>query len=329
MDKMNISIAMATYNGGHYLQQQLDSFCAQKLLPDELVVCDDGSGDDTLAILERFSASCPFVVRIICNEKNLGYARNFEKAISLCSGNIIFLSDQDDVWLEHKIEQVVAQFRADASRWVVVSDAMLTDADLKPTGLTVAGQLVAAGLPPEQLLLGCCIAFRQALRPLLLPIPCHLHGHDGWINTLAKALDVRHFDPSVLQLYRRHGTNTSEWLTTRLTPASRWLLLREKMRWSSLRNDPGAASSSRLEHLDTLKGRLKAHEHYLRHCLADGLALEQVMARIDQERAANASRQSLQQLSFWGRLIAGVRFYLAGGYRQFEGWKSLARDIVR
>ncbi|HIE59179.1 MAG TPA: glycosyltransferase, partial [Hydrogenothermaceae bacterium] len=94
---MRISIALATYNGDTYLQDQLNSYIAQERLPDEMVVCDDVSKDETVAILEAFQKVAPFEVQIIKNETNLGYTKNFEKALSLCSGDIVFFSDQDDV----------------------------------------------------------------------------------------------------------------------------------------------------------------------------------------------------------------------------------------
>src|ERR1017187_10286490 len=97
-----VSIAMATYNGEKFLSKQLESFSCQTLMPDELVVCDDGSRDGTLAILEAYAAEAQFPVRIIKNDTNLGYSANFAKATSLCKGEIILFSDQDDIWFDDK-----------------------------------------------------------------------------------------------------------------------------------------------------------------------------------------------------------------------------------
>lgn len=91
-----ISTAMCTYNGEKYLREQLESIARQTLLPNELVVCDDCSSDETVEIIQDFSRNAPFSVRLMINENNLGFAKNFEKAITLCSGEIIVLSDQDD-----------------------------------------------------------------------------------------------------------------------------------------------------------------------------------------------------------------------------------------
>ncbi|MBC7931137.1 MAG: glycosyltransferase, partial [Rubrivivax sp.] len=97
--RTRLSIAMCTYDGGRYLAEQLASIAAQTRAPDELVVCDDRSRDETTSIVRRFAETAPFPVRLYVNEQNLGSTRNFEKAIGLCEGELIALSDQDDVWL--------------------------------------------------------------------------------------------------------------------------------------------------------------------------------------------------------------------------------------
>ncbi len=101
-----VSIAMCTYNGQRFLAQQLQSFLDQTVQPDELVVCDDVSSDDSVAVVEAFAARAPFAVRVFRNPQNLGYIRNFEQAIAQCTGDLVFLCDQDDVWDPHKIEKL-------------------------------------------------------------------------------------------------------------------------------------------------------------------------------------------------------------------------------
>src|ERR1019366_197610 len=96
--KNRISVALCTYNGERFLSQQLASIGKQTRLPDELVVCDDSSTDRTVAIVREFAASVSFPVRVFENQRNLGSAANFERAIRLCDGDLIALSDQDDIW---------------------------------------------------------------------------------------------------------------------------------------------------------------------------------------------------------------------------------------
>jgi glycosyltransferase involved in cell wall biosynthesis len=104
--RSNISVAMATYNGALYLQDQLDSLLAQELAPLELIITDDGSQDDTVSLIENFSTYAPFPVRLEKNTERLGYGRNFLKAASMCKGTYVAFCDQDDVWLPNKLSQV-------------------------------------------------------------------------------------------------------------------------------------------------------------------------------------------------------------------------------
>src|SRR5580700_9119831 len=101
-----ISLAMATFNGARYLGDQLTSLASQTVKPLELVACDDGSTDETIALLQSFSASAPFTVRIIQNVNRLGYKQNFMKAASLCKGSLIAFCDQDDIWNDNKLHVV-------------------------------------------------------------------------------------------------------------------------------------------------------------------------------------------------------------------------------
>ena len=98
-----ISVALCTYNGERYIREQLESILNQTMPVDEIVVCDDGSTDNTLQIIESLRDSYQSDIRIYRNEKNLGPALNFRKAIGLCKGDIVFLSDQDDIWYLEKV----------------------------------------------------------------------------------------------------------------------------------------------------------------------------------------------------------------------------------
>lgn len=122
---MKVSIALCTYNGGKFLKEQLGSFLQQTQLPDELIICDDGSTDSTLSVLEEFTSKAPFKVSIYRNTPGLGAVRNFEKAIGLCSGDVIFLSDQDDIWVNEKIEAYIRFFNEHPGSLLVFSNGDL------------------------------------------------------------------------------------------------------------------------------------------------------------------------------------------------------------
>ncbi len=124
---MRLSVAMCTYNGARYLEEQLDSIRSQTRLPDELIVCDDRSSDQTIAIVSSFASAAPFPVNLVVNDQNLGPSQNFEKALSLCKGDLIALCDQDDYWFPQKLLRQSSILEQDVTVGGVFSDAFLMD----------------------------------------------------------------------------------------------------------------------------------------------------------------------------------------------------------
>ena len=129
---MMLSVALCTYNGAQFIRAQIESILRQTLPVDEIVVCDDGSTDNTLQIIESFCQETPTKIRIYRNETNLGVCANFQKAVNLCNGDIIFLSDQDDVWYPNKVEVIFRWFEENPDKCVVFSNADLIDMNGEP-----------------------------------------------------------------------------------------------------------------------------------------------------------------------------------------------------
>lgn len=219
---MKISIAMTTYNGAKFLQAQLDSFVAQTRQPDDLVVRDDGSSDGTLKILQQFQKIAPFSVRIYRNTSKLGYVQNFAKAIERCEGDLIYLSDQDDVWRADKIQKIAETFAAQAGVAYVFSDADLVDENLMHLGTLwqkigfageryqryAAGDQVTAMLSGGNFVYGNSLAFRANRRDVILPInnTSVTLAHDTWISLLLSTLGQRGVAlPDTLVAYRQHS----------------------------------------------------------------------------------------------------------------------------
>lgn len=250
---MRVSIAMATYNGEKYLQEQLDSFVCQTRLPDELVVSDDYSSDNTLEILRDFSEKAPFEVRIYQNKENLGYARNFENALSKVTGDLIFLSDQDDVWLPNKIEVVCNIAQNNPDYLLFLNDTEICDGELKSAGLTKFQQITSMGLCLyTDLPIGCCSSFKKALLKIALPIPDY-SSHDFWLHQLSNILKVKKVIPVTLQLYRRHNSNASNWIDSRTTKQSRLDLLLYQIQYKSEDYDLEIKQlNSQIKHLSLL-----------------------------------------------------------------------------
>jgi glycosyltransferase involved in cell wall biosynthesis len=216
---MKISVAMCTYNGADYLPAQLESILAQSRKPDQIVVCDDCSTDETRAILQRFEKALPDIFLLYFNKRNLGTVKNFEQAIALCNGDIIALSDQDDVWRPNKL-QLIEQAFSKASTGLVFSDAELVDKDLKPLNRRMWNEigfdeqkrkLLRNGRALEVLVTGWTVtgatmAFRSRHANICLPVPEGIAMiHDGWIAlAIAAVADVVAIDEPLIQ-YRQHA----------------------------------------------------------------------------------------------------------------------------
>lgn len=204
-----ISIAMPTYNGEKYLREQLDSIYTQTIAPDEVIVVDDCSTDGTIAILEDFRQK--YGLKYYVNEKNLGYNKNFERAICLCSGDYIVLSDQDDVWFKDKIEvsyQAIRKFPKDEPA-LVSSFVEQVDANLNSVRKDVARmqegdwRLNLTRYNAQ----GCTLMFNRALLKYILPFPDDMI-YDAYIGLTASMVGNRYYIPKILQYYRLYGGNS-------------------------------------------------------------------------------------------------------------------------
>jgi glycosyltransferase involved in cell wall biosynthesis len=216
---MKISVAMCTYDGAPYLRDQLESIAAQTRPPDELVVCDDQSADTTREIIAAFTVSAPFPVRLYVNEQNVGSTKNFERAIRLCEGDVIALSDQDDIWLPEKLGLIEDCFQRQPGVGLVFTDAEVIDHKARPAGYSLWEKLsfgsderdrLQSGEAVHELLQGATVtgatmAFRARFRELVLPIPSDLPLiHDAWIALLVAAVSGVLPVPIRLVRYRQH-----------------------------------------------------------------------------------------------------------------------------
>lgn len=215
---MKTSVALCTCNGGQYIGEQLRSIADGTVVPDEIVVCDDRSTDDTIALTEVFAASTPAIdVRIIVNDQRLGSTHNFEKAIGLCRHEIVFLCDQDDVWFPDRIERSLAAF-ADPAVGAVFGDAELVDGDLRPLGKRMFEYLdirhvvendhsdLFGRLLHKPFVTGATMAFRRSLALRTNPYPAsRFFIHDGWLAIAIAGMAKLHVIDAPLISYRQHG----------------------------------------------------------------------------------------------------------------------------
>lgn len=196
---MKISVAICTYNGEQFLKDQIDSILNQTLKVDEIIVCDDCSTDTTIEIVNNYAKGNPNLFKIIINETNLKSVKNFEKAIKLCSGEVIFLSDQDDIWALNKVEEYVNYFKENPKINVLASNGYCINENneieekyaiwdvpqiLRENNIEVDYYKLITIV--SNIATGASMAFRKEFVPLFLPFPIleNLH-HDEWISIIS------------------------------------------------------------------------------------------------------------------------------------------------
>lgn len=216
-----LSVALCTYNGLRYLPEQLASILAQSRLPDEVVFVDDGSTDGTLSLLQQWADDAPFPVHIHPNPANLGSTKSFERAMSLCTGDIVVLSDQDDAWRDDRLAKTADWFAQHPDMDAVFSDADLIDDDSRPTGQRIwevvqftpdAQRQWEAGRGYELLfsgyvVTGATMAIRRAVLPGLMPFPTDVQYliHDAWLSLMLSLKGKIGFISEPLIRYRQHS----------------------------------------------------------------------------------------------------------------------------
>ncbi len=232
-----ISIALCTFNGERFLDKQLESLARQTLPPLEIVVCDDGSTDGTVAAVTRFARRAPFPVRLFANVKHLGIKGNFEKALARCRGRYIALADQDDVWNKEKLSELFGEMeKVQATRGndkpiLIHSDMTVVDKDgevihgsyFRLRGLRRRHRQPLGELVAQNYVTGCTTLINRPLLDLVLPIPAGAPIHDWWIALVAAASGVVRTVPRPLVHYRAHSANAvgpkgREWLSLLALP---------------------------------------------------------------------------------------------------------------
>ncbi len=321
-----VSIVLTTYNGERFLPAQLASYLAQTRLPDELVVGDDGSSDNTLALLEDFARRAPFPVRITVNAVNLGPTRNFVEAVLRSTGDVIFLSDQDDIWHEGKIERMMQHMTDHPHCWLATHDAALVDGDGQPLGLTMGGQIdsVPGGIAARDLVAGCCMAIDARLARLYDPLP-RLAQHDAWLAAAAERLGLRAYLPEALIDYRRHGGNVSASFMSDARPASRWARFRDRA-GKAMATPVGVALSAAAASREDLVAALVHHTAVLTQVVAP----DRLEAEISIQRAALEREKQRIAVHHGPRLARPAKLLaalLGGTYREKGGAMSLLRDL--
>lgn len=205
-----ISVCMATYNGEAYIREQLDSILEQISNSDEIIISDDGSLDSTIEIIKEYQKTNKNIK--LLNGPREGVINNFENALYSSKGDVIFLTDQDDVWREGKVKRILKVFE-NPNILLALHDAHIIDKD----GTIIENSFFEHRNSKPGFLnniiknsyLGCCMAFKRSLLDICLPFPPKIEMHDWWIGLLGEKIGEVSFIEEKYLNYRRHGNNVS------------------------------------------------------------------------------------------------------------------------
>lgn len=212
---MKTSVVVCTYNGEKYIAEQLESIINQSVCPDEIVVCDDKSKDNTVEIVKGILSKSRIDYSIIVNESNMGVTKNFEQGIQISKGDIVFLSDQDDVWRNDKIEKIIKIFKENDKCVIAFSNAVIVDAYGKITGNKLWKVI---GFNPDRidrygeiflkksLITGATMAVKRNFCMKIMPFP-KSWIHDGWIAINGEIYGSINYVDEELINYRIHNDN--------------------------------------------------------------------------------------------------------------------------
>lgn len=339
---MRISIAMATYNGAKYLPAQLESLTNQTDLPFELVVCDDGSTDETLSIIREFAKLAPFAVRIYQNAENLHYTGNFIKAASLCVGDAIAFCDQDDIWDSRKIETCKSALQAGPTD-LVIHEGRVIDSVGQPTHVKIPNLSEDYGslnrTPFNRVAVGFAMVFRRKVIEELIMywnwdeyvnlksrhgVPL---GHDLFVYAWCFNRRTIVFLQKELVRYRVHGKNQTLSLDITKSRVSRFVasfnnLAMEK----SIYQRSGDKWAAEVAFLSSYMRRSKQDPPLQGLSqLSDWYSLK---SKLWLDRAGIYDRHSPRK-ERWKRLI---RLLFSGGYLSNKtprlGLKSMGKDLM-
>ncbi|MGL4340369.1 MAG: glycosyltransferase family 2 protein [Rhodoglobus sp.] len=319
-----VSVALCTHNGARFVGEQLRSIFQQTRPVTEVVLSDDASQDDTIALVERLWGSAPHplpVLKIIRNEKALGVTRNFEQAVIAASGELVALCDQDDVWAADRVALMAAQFEARPGLGALFTNARLVDAAGQSMGTTLFEALeisrhelarVRDGHSFDVLLrrniaTGATMMFRRSLIESAIPFATEW-VHDEWLAIIAAAVSEIDWMPDPLTDYRQHGENNIGATAPTLRYKFRRVLAPRGNRYTNL-VDRAQQLDERLSLLDVSAEVSQAMAHKLIH----------------QQRRAELPSSRLS------RIVPIIREARTGRYTTFssQGRLDIVRDLVQ
>lgn len=216
---MKLSVALCTYNGEKFIVEQINSIVNQSVKVDEIIICDDGSTDNTIKLCESFQNISNTIIKIYQNEKTLRVSKNFEKAIGLTTGDLIFLSDQDDYWEKEKVAKTIAFFKQNPKATGFFSNANLMDENsivienkklwdsvlFLENELNKPIDLYKYITQTKSIVTGATMCFKREILNVILPFPSHGLIHDEWISLQLANQNALFYTNECLIKYRKHA----------------------------------------------------------------------------------------------------------------------------
>ena len=321
--KTSVSIALATWQGARFIDDQLESLARQTRPPNQLVVSDDGSTDDTCARVEAFAQEVDFEVQLVRNCDRALTTLNFERAVERCTGDIIFFADQDDIWRPKKLERMVDVFDRRPATGGLFCNGGVVDDDRNPLGYDLweaqgfhlgEQEMVRSGDAAMVFLrhvvaAGNTFAFRGRFKPLLLPFPQLRSVHDAWVAFMVAAVsDFEILDEDLVE-YRLHQGNQF---------GLALLDLRAQIEKARLQISEGAFKHA-VELFGEAGRRLDAHPEF---------AVDPALRRHIEGKVVHSQVRDALPQGWFARFSPIVKEAVRGHYGLYGyGYKSLAQDL--
>jgi len=314
---------MASYNGAMYIKEQLDSIRDQYRLPDELIIYDDCSTDSTIEIIKEYALVVDFEVKLYLGSKNLGHLKAFEQALYKSTGDLIFISDQDDYWFPQKIKTIESIYLKTGAH-IIQNDCYYADSNLNRFPETGMRNVVKTMGKSSYFMSGACTALSKSFLEFILPFPKdHCPQYDIYIHRWANLLDVKYMYNEPLQLWRRHDRNSSN------TDTSSHLSISLFDRFIKYKNN-----LSNVDYVDKQYQLKSLHQILVnKKWELKKIVNEQAICKADKQiRSAISACEYRMKNIKKNKLIRPLYVLwrsICGDYSHFEGFKSIAKDIIR
>lgn len=315
---------MATYNGARFVIEQLASIANQSVPPDEIIISDDASNDGTSDLVKNFRRTSKIRIELIQNRERFGYSRNFISAVSHASGQVIFLSDQDDIWRGDKIEVMLHGFKS-SNFLLLTHDLSIVDSDALETFVkSYFSKLERNSLPFDSNMKGCASAFKRQLISIFGWPTDDNWTYDKWLCLMASTFGLRGFVNEPLVKYRMHDQNASAWL-----PRERSIL--ELLIWRL-----SAAKVKTRSEMNLLVSRCVdadiIHDLQIQIGQYRTLAPERAQATLAaierRMKVLDLQQSEAYTSSFYRRLMHTIELFRAGAYDSSGGIPGCLADIL-